>query len=441
MKKSVILFGAGEYAKKTIEYVEEFFVIEAICDNSSTLWGHCFEGKYDIISAAEVMEKHKNTEVLVAVDNRDVYNIIDMQLSNNGIQHKHVNDKLYEKCVCNNLQFFIDKESHSEIVRLNSAAKKIFVLTAPSHSNLGDQAQTYCIETLLREKYPEHTIYIYDEYHIIKNYYELLYMIKQSLGEDDYIFLHSGYRLTNLYMTSENIVEMMGHIFENRQIIFLPQTIYYTDEVVKERVSKCVSDKTVIMCRDVLSYESAKTIFPNSRAVLYPDIVTSLIGRYEFDHERSGILLVMRASDDGESFLSLADINELKEKLGQIVAVTQTDTTIDIPWDMISKNRKYYVEKEIEDYSKYQLIITNRYHGTIFALSANTPVMVLPTKDHKITAGLQWFNMAGYDSVYFCEELDEVYEKAKTIIEQNKPVRNSDFFYQNYYKDFDLNNF
>lgn len=440
MKKSVILFGAGSYAKKTIEYVEEYFVIEAVCDNSSTLWGQLFDGKYNITSVAEVMEKHQNTEVLVAIDNRDVYNIIDMQLSNNGIQHKHVNDALYEECVCKNQHFSIDKESYSEIVRLNIAGKKIFVLTAPSHSNLGDQAQTYCIETLLREKYPEHSIYIYDEYHIIKNYYELLYIIKQSLQEEDLIFLHSGYRLTNLYMTSEHIVEMMGQIFENRQVIFLPQTIQYTDEVVKERVSHCLSDKTVIMCRDELSYENAKTIFPKAKAVLYPDIVTSMIGKYEYNHERSGILLVMRASDDGESLLSLADINGLRGKLGQITTVTQTDTTIDVPWEKISRNRKYYVEKEIEAYSKYQLIITNRYHGTIFALAANTSVMVLPTKDHKITAGLQWFQMAGYDSVYFCEETDEICEKAKTIMEQNEPIRNSDFFYQNYYKDFNLNN-
>jgi exopolysaccharide biosynthesis predicted pyruvyltransferase EpsI len=237
-------------------------------------------------------------------------------------------------------------------------------------------------------------------------------------------------------MVSEYLVEMMGQLFADREMLFLPQTIHFTDEKIKRRLSEKISSNVTIMCRDIVSYQNASEIFPKSKIVLYPDMVTSLIGRYHFKHQRKGILFCLRKNGDGESLISDDEEKKLIDDIKKIAEASVTDTTISVDWRKIAENRKYYVEKEIEYYSKFQLVITNRYHGTIFSLAADTPVIVLPTKDHKITAGLRWFEEAEYDGIYYCNKSEEVRAVAQDIIDRCETICHPDYFYQKYYKDF-----
>lgn len=434
MKEHIILFGAGRYAKKIIQLVNLYFVIDAVCDNNTTIQGQLFQDRYKIISQTELKKKYSQDRVLIAIDNKKTYNLILEQLV--GLRIVHVNKALLEAMENEKVDFYIEEENVLLIKKFKVSKRKIFVLGAPSHSNMGDQAQSYCIEEILKNRYPEDNIYLFDEKKIIKNYYELLFIIKQQLKKDDLILLHSGYRLTNLYMASEYIVEMMGDIFRDRKMIFLPQTIHYTDDKIKSRIGRIINQNVVIMCRDVQSLENAKEIFPKAKSIAYPDIVTSLIGKYKFYNNRKGILLVMRNVSDGESIETEDDIYNLKEQLKKIARVTQTDTTLDVDWTNIANNKKKYVLAEIEKYSCYQLIITNRYHGTVFALAANTPVIILPTKDHKVVGGLKWFEEARYQNCFVCKSFDEIINKAEYIVEKNKISYNSDYLYQNYYRDF-----
>ena len=438
MKNHVVIWGAGKYAKKIITNVEKYYCVDAVCDNNSLLWGQLFVGKYKIISVDDVIELYKNSLVLIALDNYETFFEVSLQLNKYQINYKHVNEGIYQACIDNNEFFYIDCESVTEIEKINTEYQNIYVLTAPSHSNLGDQAQSYCIEMFLKSKYPNSHIFIYDELSIVENFYELLYIIRQWLKAEDRIFLHSGYRLTNLYKMSEYIVEMMLLLFNKEKIVFLPQTINYTDDVIESRISKYINENITIMCRDYVSYDKALTLFKKSRVMLYPDVVTSLIGRYQFEYERDGILLILRESNDGESLLSNSDVTEMLEFLKSFGNVDITDTTIFEEWKNVEKNRKYYIEQEIKKYSKFKLIITNRYHGTIFSLIANTPVIVLPTKDHKITAGLNWFEEAHYEDIYFCERKDEIYDTVQKILHQNRNVVNSTYFWDKFYKDIDF---
>lgn len=437
MKEKIILFGAGNYSLHLMEKVEKYFIIQAVCDNNSALWGNKFIGKYPIISAEDVVAKYSGLKILIAIDDKKIFDEICEQFLKWNIECQHINDALYEKCVKEKTLFSVDCEE-KEIRKLHVSNRNIFVLTAPSHSNLGDQAQSYCIEDILKKQYPDSNIIIYDEYRIIKNYYELLYIMKQSLKSEDIILLHSGYRLTNLYMVSEHIVEMMGRLFADRKMIFLPQTINYTDENVKRRISKIIKNNVTIMCRDEVSYEKAKEIFTESKLLLYPDVVTSLIGRYRFENKRDGFLLCFRSINDGESMFCHEEVCKLIDKIKKFSNVTMTDTTIDADWKDIAENRKKYIEKEINAYSKFEVVITNRYHGVIFALAADTPVIVLPTADHKITAGLKWFKQAGYKGIYFCEKIEQASEAAREVINNGEQLYNGPYFYENFYREFDL---
>lgn len=438
MREHIILFGAGKYANKIISQVEKFFFIDAVCDNNTSIQGNLFENKYSVISVNDVKKEHANKKVLIALDSKETCDSVYEQLTLSKIYAEHVNQALLEANEKCGKEFYIDGDNIDLIESLNSSKRKIYVLTAPSHSNMGDQAQSFCIEKILRNRYPSDDIYIFDENSLVKNYYELLYIIKQHLQDQDLILLHSGYRLTNLYMVSEYIVEMMAELFGNRNMIFLPQTVNYTDKKVEERISKKINQNVTIMCRDIQSYENAQRIFQESRVVLYPDVVTSLIGRYKFTNQRKGILLVMRNTKDGESIVTDSEILELKRKLQMIADTKQTDTTIDVDWKVIARDREHYVEREIEKYSNYQLVVTNRYHGTIFALASNTPVIVLPTKDHKIIEGLKWFEEARYKDWFLCNNLSMICDMAKSIIEKAEVSNNQDYFFQRFYKEISL---
>jgi exopolysaccharide biosynthesis predicted pyruvyltransferase EpsI len=84
-------------------------------------------------------------------------------------------------------------------------------------------------------------------------------------------------------------------------------------------------------------------------------------------------------------------------------------------------------------FSRYRVTITDRYHGTIFSLAANTPVIVIKTTDHKVTTGADWFKGVYDDSVFVAESLDHAYELAGKILKNyNYPILRS-YFKENYY--------
>lgn len=439
MEKKIILFGAGKYAEKIINIAERYFEVIAVVDNNPNAWGKTFAGVYPIISINEYQDNYPMMSILIAVEKMSVFLDISNQLSDMGIDSIHVNEAICEICLREDKEFLVDR-SNSELIERIKNNKCAFVLTAPAHSNLGDQAQSFCITQILEKCYPNHEILILDEKKIEKNFYEILYIIKCFIKDEDLLLLHSGYRLTNLYMTSEYIVEMMAKLFSDRKMIFLPQTIHYTDYSVEKHISELVKGNVSIMCRDEKSYENAVRLFSKSRVELYPDVVTSLIGKYEFTNERKGILMVMRSTGDGESLFDKNDIESLKICLSDIDEVDITDTTIVEDWEKIAENRRFYIEREIEKYSKYRLIVTNRYHGTILAMAANTPVVILPTQDHKISAGVRWFEKVGMEKYVFCKDKLLIVESAKKLLEQATYDRNKTVFYDDYFTEDKIRN-
>ena len=99
----------------------------------------------------------------------------------------------------------------------------------------------------------------------------------------------------------------------------------------------------------------------------------------------------------------------------------------------IVKNREYYIQKECDYYSHFKVIITDRYHGTIFSLISGTPVVVLKTSDHKLSSGVKWFPEEFKDYVTFANSLDEAYEKAVSMMKKDLTHQLSPYFKENYY--------
>lgn len=313
--------------------------------------------------------------------------------------------------------------------------KNVFYFGEPNHSNMGDQAQTYCILNWIKENYPDYKVWCFRTGISSVKDFELLKIIKRYIKNDDKIFLQSGYNTTDLYLNEELLHRRVIQEFPQNEIVLFPQTIYFKSEEEAKKSSQIYNkhDRIVLLCRDNISYGYAQNLFPKCKKLLFPDVVTTMIGNYKSTvaQERKGVLFCMR--NDKESACSLQQINKLKQSLSQFGPVEQTDTTIALSRRKIAKNREKILHQIWDSYAQYRLIVTDRYHGTIFSLIANTPVIVLPSTDHKLVSGVKWFPEEYSDYVNYVENFEEVETVAKRILEIHHDYRLKSYFKEVYY--------
>ena len=312
-------------------------------------------------------------------------------------------------------------------------SKNIFVFGMPFHSNAGDQAQSFCIELWLKENYPGYTIRWFDAENMNKTEYSILFQIKKHLKAKDLIFLHSGYHTTDLYMLEEKLQRKVIQAFPQKKIIILPQTINYETEKEKENAKRIYNahNDILLFCRDSVSYQKAQNYFFNCKLVLFPDIVTTLIGKYRFNYNRKGILLCLR--NDKEAAVQAETKEQIVAELLEVDQVDITDTTLDIDPKFFIDNRKQVLENLWSEYAKYRVIITDRYHGTIFSLIAGTPVIVIPSSDHKLKSGVDWFPIEYKSYVCYLSNLDRIIDEVKRVYKNQYDYRLQSYFQEQYY--------
>jgi exopolysaccharide biosynthesis predicted pyruvyltransferase EpsI len=318
-------------------------------------------------------------------------------------------------------------------IQKDASKKRIWYMCVPDHSNLGDQAQAFCIRKWFDTYYADFEVVELMSTSINSNRFNLLNEIEKKIKPDDKIFFQSGYTSTDTNR-DEITHRIIVNKFKDNHIIFFPQTVHYTSEKEKKITSDIYNKHKNItfMARDKVSYETAKNMLTSAEVLLYPDIVTSLIGKYSFNNKRSGILFCMRS--DSEQYYEKAQIEALREKLCAIATTDLTDTTIKMSYKELSTEIKRVLEDTFDKFSRFKLIITDRYHGTIFSLIAQTPVIVLKSTDHKLLSGVDWFRGVCDDYAYFAENLEEAYQMACNIMKKEYQYHIEDYFDKNYYQ-------
>ena len=85
----------------------------------------------------------------------------------------------------------------------------------------------------------------------------------------------------------------------------------------------------------------------------------------------------------------------------------------------MAKRRDELIMEKIKYFSTFRVVVTDRYHGTIFSAIASTPVIVINSADHKLSSGVKWFPEELFkDQVQFADNLDEAYLKANQMLER-----------------------
>ena len=320
----------------------------------------------------------------------------------------------------------------SKYENLSSEKSKIFYFGIPEHNNLGDIAQTYCTRKWLSLSFPEH--YIIEARTRVTFDRKFDNFLKRNLGDNDFIVFQSGY--CTRHKNPDHLMHLhIAKRFPNIKMIILPQTVNLNDEKdinsTRTVFEKC--SRFIFVTRDRLSFEYAKKFVSEENLFCYPDIVTSLIGRVDVKSVRNGCLLCVR--NDDEKYYSDKDLSDLQHRLEETYEkVDRTDTNSTKTADEVFENLENEVVEKITQFASYECIITDRYHGTIFSLIANTPVIVIKTNDHKVTSALEWFRGCyDNDSVQLAEDLDIALKKARKLRESNVTVNNGDILYKKYY--------
>ena len=203
------------------------------------------------------------------------------------------------------LRLFLNLEVIRKIL-LNK--KKIYLFACPIHRNLGDQAQTYSIEKLLSEEFSSHKII---NFSFINTNYLTLFLARSFYFKGNMLIFHSGYLLVD-HHTEINSFSLVTKLFKKKRILILPQTINILSERIKEKLVNVNNQNITLLCRDEVSYEKAKILFPKCSLLLFPDLVTLLVGKFHINNteNKQGILILLR--NDKESLYKNEKENLIK---------------------------------------------------------------------------------------------------------------------------------
>lgn len=309
--------------------------------------------------------------------------------------------------------------------------KKILVFGCPVHPNTGDIAQTECLERWINNNYEDRSVYYFN--HITSEDCHID-SIANLIGKEDLIFLHSGYIFTDNHLEIRRYIKVIK-TFLCHQIVIFPQTIYLKNDKLRNDLSLAINShpKITLLARDETSYHHATELFPNANLHLYPDIVTTLIGTLNYDSKRNGIFLCMR--DDTEKHYTGDQIENLRMKLEKTgYQVDMGDTNICCDYRTIVRKRRFIIDNMIRKISKYKVVITDRYHGTIFTLVAGSKVVVVDSNDHKLRSGVKWFPDSYSNRISFASDMESAYQKAVEMINAPEGDKLDPYFELNYYQ-------
>ena len=261
----------------------------------------------------------------------------------------------------------------------------------PSHRNVGDFAQVLGIRKWFQDYFPSWEVLESDKGAAMHHLEE----IAKDVEQDDLVFIHSGGDMGDRYLVWEQTRHAIVKAFPRNKIVSLPQTIRFSQSrnlKAAANVYNAHPDLT-IMARDEISFQTALTYFNQSQVLLVPDFAFYLQPP-AYDGPRNGVLICLR--HDQEGALGKMEREELY-KLGTPYDTTQSS-------GITPKMRQPRFEETMKVFQQHEVVVTDRFHGMVFAHLAGNPCIVFATSGHKIIGGKRWFG----DQVKFVHNLKEV---------------------------------
>ncbi len=303
---------------------------------------------------------------------------------------------------------------------------QIFLISTPHHGNMGDQLIAIAENEWLKLYYSDYKINdcIQDTLEKDKN---LSFLLSQ-ITKNDIIFFHGGGNVNNWYQLNEKFRRRILTKCPENKIILFQQSINLDTVVngvsIKDETEKIYNSHKnfTIFAREETSYQNALESFPKPKVLKYPDMATFLFGKISPSQRtcRNGVIFCIRK--DVEKHYTDAQIKTMEDAISRDFDITLSDTHVG--HIVYAQNRLYEVQKLVDSIAEHKVMVTDRFHGAVFSILANTPCVVLRSADHKITDGVKWFE--DVDGVFFAENIEDVPDLVKKA-EKYAPINQPDF--------------
>lgn len=300
-----------------------------------------------------------------------------------------------EKMNLNYLRFNIIRQVKKQKIKYNKSIQpRIFIYQLPIYGNIGDQAIAYAMIEFLKRQF--------EEYEIIENRVSYPdFKNIENLSKRDKICLIGGGNFGDLYpyeMWYRNYV-IKKH--PNTQIIIFPVSIYYTNLGNNKYDNRYYTNRNIyLMVREQKSYQYAKNNF-KCNCILVPDIVNYL--SINFDTNKSSEEICVLKRNDIETEIEPEELINVLTSLGVNYSFEDNHVESRV---YSSIEMEHLVLKQLKNISSYDLIITDRLHGMIFAYVTNTPAIVLPANIKIEESYKLWYS--SIESIHYIDNIEKL---------------------------------
>jgi len=254
------------------------------------------------------------------------------------------------------------------------------------HSNVGDHAQTLAVEQFLAKEFPDHQV---TRLHRREVNQERLHALRKGMNQEDCVLIHSSgdfgskhYKPSgSWHRTRRRILP----IFQGLRIINLPATVYYPegDPLRPDDADAFDQENFTLLCREPVSLATAQEVL-RCDCQFFPDFVFYL-QRPEAQTKRSGVLVLLRS--DAEAALPPEARKALLENLRKVYSKVDDRDILKAKFPVLRSTHRKYLAAIQDTFEQYELVVTDRMHGMILAVTTNTPCLALNGGiPHKITA-------------------------------------------------------
>lgn len=297
----------------------------------------------------------------------------------------------------------------------NTDSKAVFVLGTPEYGNVGDYAISIAEIKFINNMTDNIECFEITNKHCRFAFEGLIKNIKPK----DIIVITGGGFMGTLWLDGEILIRKLISAFPNNKIIIFPQTIYYENSIAgnNELSISCniyQSHKDLhIFLRDKKSYDFCQNnllIKKKTNCYLAPDMALYL--NTKANTKRNGILICLR--NDKESILYKDDKNKIISAAKKASdKISFTDTIVNN--HHIITTREQTFDKKLKEFSKAELVITDRLHGMLFCSMTKTPCIVFNNVSQKVKGVYdEW--LSELDNIIYLDDISTLYECANYLL-------------------------
>ncbi|WP_051145378.1 glycosyltransferase [Butyrivibrio fibrisolvens] len=391
----IILFGAGKVGQEYYRQIINSNYAE-IVDWVDNAW-KSKASKGMIVSPINNIVTSDFDYVLIGIKELEVALEIKENLIAWGIDSRRI---LWKSPICLSINDATEiKDAKKYFAKLSSSQKKCILFNTPEHGNLGDHALAMASKAFLEKHFSDYSFVEVSG----KQWDYLEENIVSIIGQDDLLFIVGGGYMGSVWPKEDNRVKNFVSCFPDNKVFFLPQTFFYEGTNCPDSLFWNEYTNVYFVHREGNSFDyfTQKMVKEDERNALFPDMVLGLEYK-SLNTPREGIGLCFRS--DKESMLQNSLLSEICNRFEkENIRYELTDTVLK---DNVSiANREEAVLRKLNEFSRYELLITDRLHGMIFAAITQTPCIALNNKTGKVFGVYQWIKNKPYIKIINNSEL------------------------------------